>query len=294
MKHMRLNYSTSWLRTIITFFCAAIWFLSSATAKSFERVKPDDYSSRWLVGSYEIYVEMPCRIFRSPFLPTKKCSQPYIVIKQTTIGLDTYLKTSPYLNLVAGEISIGNKRMFDANYDPLKKVPISDIVIWPEKSHELFTLLMSEPDTPLKFKTRLGQGTPINVRTVVLADFEASTSETIKAIHQQYNHQEATERRNMLLALSIIGSILAFALWLVLFLIKRGRTRLQIAKQKIEMKRVARIAEDEAIREVVRNSVQKVDESELDVLRSQIKAALDVGDTETAEILLSILKKNSK
>lgn len=98
----------------------------------------------------------------------------------------------------------------------------------------------------------------------------------------------------MFLGLCLIGGVLASVLWLLLFLVKRGRTRLQMAQQKFEMKRVARIAEDEAIREAVRAGVQKVDDSELDTLRNQIKAALDVGDTDTAERLLSILKKSSK
>lgn len=272
---MPLNKSTPFLRMIFALLCIVFCFPKSATAQPVEQIKPDGFS-HWIIDGHEIYLEMPCRIFRTSFLPTKDCSQPYIVIdKQTTAGKDALLKPSLYFNLIAHPISIGDKWMFDGNDDPMRRVPISDMALGPQKSHELFTLLMSEPNAQLKFKTRSDQGAPIKARTVVLADFEASSSETIRAIHQQYDEEEATARRNMLGGLSVVGAILAFTLWLAFFLIKRGRIRLQMIKQKIEMKRVARIADDEAIREVVRSSVQRVDDSELDVLRSQIKAALD-------------------
>jgi hypothetical protein len=297
---MPLNKSTLFFRVICAIFLYHFLSFSPAIAQPIERVKQDGYSSSWLVSGYEIYVDMPCRISRTSLLPTKDCNQPYIVIKKKIAGTDTSLdslfKPDPYsyFNLIAGEISIGTKSMFDGNDDPMKKVPISDIVIGPQESHELFALLMSAPDTPLTFKTRSGTGAPIKTRRIVLADFEARTSELIGAIHRNYDQEQTTQRRDMLLGLCLIGGVLVSVLWLFLFLLKRGQTRLQTAKQKFEMKRVARIAEDEAIREVVRGSVQKVDDSELDALRSQIKAALDVGDTETAERLLSILKKSRK
>lgn len=297
---MPLNKLTLFFRVICAIFCIIFCLFNPAIAQPIERVKQDGYSSSWLVGGHEIYVEMPCRISRASLLPTKDCSSPYIVIKKKNTGtddsLDSLFKSDPYsyFNLIAGEISIGTKSMFDGNDDPMKKVPISDIVIGPQKSHELFALLMSAPDTPLTFKTRAGTGAPIKIRKIVLADFETRTSELTGAVHQNYDREQATQRRNMFLGLCLIGGILASVLWLLLFLVKRVRTRLQTAQQKFEIKRVARIAEDEAIREVVRAGVQKVDDSELDTLRNQIKAALDVGDTDTAERLLNILKKSRK
>lgn len=298
---MPLNKSTLFLRTVCAIFCITFGFFNPATAQPIERVKQDGDSGRWLVSGHEIYVAMPCSISRASLLPTKDCSGPYIVIEKKNTDTDTSLdpflfKPDPYsyFNLIAGEISIGTKSEFDGNDDPMRKVPISDIVIGPQKSHDLFALLMSAPDTPLTFKTRTGMGGPIKIRKIVLADFETRTSELIGAIHRNYDQEQATQRRNMFLGLCLIGGVLASVLWLLLFLVKRGRTRLQTAHQKFEMKRVARIAEDEAIREVVRAGVQKVDDSEIETLRNQIKAALDVGDTATAERLLSILKKSSK
>lgn len=297
---MSLNKLTPSFRAIFAIFFIIFCFFNPATAQPIERVAPDGYASSWLVSGHKIYVDMPCGVSRASFLPTKDCNQPYIVIERKIAGTDTSLdsvfKPDPYsyFNLVAGEISIGTKWMFDGNEDPLRKVPISDIAIGPQKSHELFTLLMSAPDTPLTIKTRSGTGAPIKIRKIILSDFETRSSELIGAIHRNYDQEQTTQRRNMFLGLCLIGGVLASVLWLLLSLVKRGRTRLQMAQQKFEMKRVARIAEDEAIREVVRGSVQKVDDSELDALRNQIRAALDVGDTETAERLLSILKKSCK
>lgn len=239
-----------------------------------------------MVEGYEVYVMMPCGVARSP-LPTKNCQQPYIVINRTSTGLN-------YFNLVAGKVSIGDTWMFDGNDDPMKKVPISAGMFGaPERSQELFDLLMSAPDTRITFKTRSGTGAPITIRTVVLADFVASASEEIQDTHRNFDRAQATERRDMLFATSLLIGTLALGLWLVIYLFKRGRARLLVTKQKLEMKRVARIAEDEAIRESVRGSVQKADERELGALRSQIKVALDAGDTDAAETLLNILKKNS-
>lgn len=291
---MTLNGSTRLFRAICALFFTIFCLSISATAQSVEKIKSDS-SGHWVIDGHEIYIEMPCEISRSSLLPTKVCRQPYIVIaRQRAVGDNTLLSSALYFNLVAQKISIGDKWMFDGNDDPMRRISISDMAMGPQRSQELFALLASEPNTPLKFKTRSDQSTPIKARTVVLSDFETSSSEIIGAIHQRYDLEEESARRSMLFGLLFLGALLAFALWLARFLLKRGQIGLQIAKQKIEMKRVARIADDEAIRQTVRSSVQKVDDSELEVLRSQIKIALDSGDTETAEKLLNILKKSGK
>jgi len=58
-----------------------------------------------------------------------------------------------------------------------------------------------------------------------------------------------------------------------------------------EAKRVAKIAEDEAIRQTVAMQTQKATSDELEALREQIKAALDANDTKTASNLMSLLSK---
>jgi len=93
--------------------------------------------------------------------------------------------------------------------------------------------------------------------------------------------------------MSVAISVLALALWLIFYAIKWGSKRLHAAKQKSEAVRVSGIRKDEAITEVVGGCTSKIDDSELGALRNQVKAALDAGDMETAEKLLSILKKTT-
>ncbi len=252
------------------------------------------------MSGLEIYVDMSCQISRASLLPTKDCGQPYIVIEKkipdSSNSFENLFKPNPYkyFNLLAGDISLGYKSMFESNYDPKKKVQVSDMMIGSQKSHELFIFLMSASDTPLTLKTRAGTDAPIKIQKIILTNFKKSTENFIEAIHRRYDQQQTAERQRIFFALCLSGGALASALWLLLFVVKRGRIQLQTTKQKFEMKRVARVAEDEAIREVVRISTKKIDDSELDMLRSQIKVALDADDTETAEKLLSILKKSSK
>jgi len=81
---------------------------------------------------------------------------------------------------------------------------------------------------------------------------------------------------------------------LIRFFIRRVRRKIDNVKQHIETRRVSRVAEDEAIREVVRQSVQRVDDESLAILRGQVKTSLDAGDTKTAEELLKILNGLTK
>lgn len=282
-------------QNVLPQFCAALVFFSSATALCADRIKPDGHLGRWLVDGFEIYVEAPCHISTSSLIPTKACSQPYIEIKAPKFeGSDALSRPLLYFNLRAGGISLGNKWKFDGNDDPNRKIPIADAFsgLGPQRSSELFDLLRSAPDTPLTLKLREGNG-PITTRTVILDDFKATASELIRAVNQRFDQEQSNQQRSKIVGLSAIGGALVVALLLLLFLWKWGRAKVKTAKQSLETKRVIRVAEDEVVRELVRSSIQKVDESELDALRTQIKAALDDGDTETAEKLLSILKKTT-
>ncbi len=294
--HNTSNHTTQWARKI----CAVAFALCSVanwvTAQAIERIKPDTRNS-WVVGDHEIQVDMKCWVNSQEIWPTKRCQDPEIVIdiqkKTSAAAANTRFRIAPDFNLVAKQISIGQKSMFDGNDDPMRQIPFSELATGPWKSGELFTLLSAEPNTPIVFKTRSDRRSPIQTRTIVLADFTASASDVIRQIHQRYDGEQETARGKNLTAFGVIAAILAFALWLALFVIKRVRTGIKSVKQKMQTKRVADIVEEEAIREVVRSSVQKADDSELDVLRTQIKEALDKNDTDTAEKLLTILKKNS-
>lgn len=280
--------------TVIS-ICIALCFLRTATAQTVEKISSNE-SGHWVVEGHEISAEMRCSISRSFLLPRKDCSQPYMVIRRTSGEKNVPTKTFPYFHLAAGKISIGNKAVFDEK--ALKEgVSFADMLstgVVSQTSGELFTLLMVDPNTLLTVKTRSSLDTPIRSRSIVLANFEATASGEIRKIHERYGYEAAAARRDTLFGLGILGAALASSLWLILFLVKRARIRLKAATQKNELKRVDRIAEDEIIRVAVRSRVQELNGSELDVLRNQIRAALDAGDTETAEKLLNVLKKSTK
>jgi len=264
--------------------------LGSVSAQSIEKIKPNE-NGRWVVDGFEIYLDVSCDLSGSNFIPTKNCNPPNIFIgRQVTNEKDSFLSSDIlYFKLTAKNIVLGDIWMFDGNDDPKKKVSLSDITFGTQRSGELFDLLMSEPNVKLKFMTRAGQGSAIKTSTIVLSDFEHHAEKIISEINYRYDQEEATGRRTMLIGIIVIIALLAMVLWLAIFLIGRARKQLKIVKENIEMRRVSRVAEDEAIREVVRNSVQKVDDKSLDALRKQIRAALDSGDTTTAEELLKIL-----
>lgn len=297
---MTRNKSIPLIKAICAIIYLNLSLFNSATAQPIEIVEPNGNSNSWLVSGHEIYVEISCTISRASFIPTKSCTKPHVVIKKkptdSDISSGSLFKPDQnnYFNLVIGQISIGHKWMFDGNDDPLRKIPISDIGIGPQRSHELFTQMMSSPGTPLTFMTRSGTGAPIKIRNIILENFEARALEYVELTHHNFDQEQKTQRRNMFFALILIGSVAITTLWLFIILAKRGRTRLQKAKQQFEKNRVARIAEDEKIRTMVRSCVGNTGNSEIDTLQKQIKHALDAGDTETAEKLLSIINKINK
>lgn len=265
------------------------------TSPSVEKINPDNLG-RWGVDGYEIYVSIDCSISRYTFIPTKVCRQPYIVIgRQTTAGTDSISPNrSTYFQLSAKEILVGDKWIFDGSNDSQKNRPFSEMIAsGPQRSEELFSLLMASPDTQLKFMTRAGPSSAIKTRAIILSNFKPNTDRLINQINYNFDQEENSARRRGLLGVALLVVFLSITLWGAIFLIKRGRQQLRIVKERIDIRRVVRVAEDEAIREVVRNGVQKADHSSLEALRSQIKAALDSGDTKTAEELLKLLKKLS-
>lgn len=229
---VRKSQSAAFIRAVFSIFSLSFCLLGAASAQSVEKIKPNEIN-RWVVDGYEIYVDIHCDISRTSLLPTKWCRHPFIVInKQAKNGTDIISSNSPaYFNLIAQKISLGDKWMFDGNDDPMRKVPISDMAIGPQRSEELFSLLMSEPNTRLKFLTRPTQGTAFKTRIIILSDFKQRTDDLIKAVNHRYDQEEATARRNMLIGLIVVAAFLAITLWLAIFLIKRGRKQLKVAKQ---------------------------------------------------------------
>jgi len=280
--------SRGFLLTLFIFLC----MLGSVSAQPIEKIKPNE-NGRWVVDGFEIYMDISCDLSGSYFIPTKSCNSPNILIGRQVINEKDYfpLRDILYFKLTAKNIALGDRWMFDGNDDPKKKVPLSDMTFGTQSSAELFDLLISEPNVKLKFMTRAGQGSAIKTNTIVLSDFEYRAEKIMSEINYRYDQEEATGRRNMLIGIIIIISLLVIALWLAVFLIRRARKQLKVVKENIETRRVSRVAEDEVIREVVRNAIQKIDDKSLDTLRNQIRAALDSGDTTTAEELLKILNR---
>jgi len=178
--------------------------LCSVSAISVEEIKPDyDYKSgswpRWLLGQVVLSIEVPCRISTSPFLPTKECRSPYVVIEKASSAGSMSGSALTQFHLSAGDISIGDKWAFDGNDDPKRPIPVTDLY-WGKQhnSPELFRQLMAAPDTRLVFKTRSGYGaeqTPMKIRTIVLADFDKVARQFLDETNKRYDEEQEGKRR---------------------------------------------------------------------------------------------------
>lgn len=127
-----------------------------------------------------------------------------------------------------------------------------------------------------------------------MSGFKSYAGEQIKQVNYQYATQEYEDRRSFIFGLILLAVFFGLVVMLIRFFIRRVRRKIDNVKQHIETRRVSRVAEDEAIREVVRQSVQRVDDESLAILRGQVKTSLDAGDTKTAEELLKILNGLTK
>lgn len=269
--------------------------LCGGAAQAVEKIKPNNFD-RWVVDGYEISMGMNCEISRSSFIPKKYCSQPAVVIERVRdSGRDRISFDTLYFKLVAGNIELGDKWIFDGNDDLQREGPLSYIRFGEVRSEELFKLLTSKADgLPIRFMTRSGQGAPVKSRVVVLSGFKSYAEEQIRVANYYYSQEEIKEKRKLIFTLILLAVFCGIIFMLIRYLIRGARGKIQAAKRHVDSRRVSRVAEDEAIREVVRNSVQRIDEQSLDALRNQIKAALDAGDTKAAEELLKIMNHLSK
>lgn len=237
-------------------------------------------------------MRMECSVSTYDFWPKKYCRKPYVEIgPKTNRDPNQLFSVTPYFKLVAGSIELGDKWMFDGNDDPQRRIPLSELTLGSAKSEGLFNLLMAKPGIQIKFMTRAGQGQPTKSRTIVLSGFDFYAEKTVREVDYLYSMEESEARKNKIIALAAFGGFLVVAFLLARFLIRRARNKIKVVKQNLETKRVSRAAEDEAIREVVRNSVQNADNQSLEVLKDQIKKALDAGDTKAAEELLKIMNR---
>lgn len=283
------KYIFTVLAKTITFYFMFFALPGVSIAQVAEKIGPNNMG-RWLVGDFEIYFDIKCDISRSKLWPEKYCSEPYVVVsKGVEKGQNSLSSTTQYFKLVAADIELGDKWMFDGNEDPHRQVSVADITFGSVRSAELFRLLMSKENLKITFLTRVGQGAPVKSRFIVLTGFKSYADKEIEAINSRYDQEVSDARRNLMTALVVAASFLVMAFWCVRFLLRKTRAKIVAVTEHIETRRISRVAEDEAIRVVVRESVQEASDQSLETLRNQIKVALDAGDTKTAQELLRIM-----
>lgn len=246
---------------------------------------------QWIVDGFQIGMDYNCHISRSDLIPEKYCTPPAVIIRKlNNNNQNSNSFTSGYFRLLTGNIELGDSWVFRENVDPNKPTPLRDSDLSSDRSTSLFNLLISKGDSQqIKFMTRAGSDSPIKTRNVILYGFQAYAEDQLNEINEQYTKVESEERRVFFFTIGLLILFAVIVLVGIRFLILKANRKIDAVKQHIETRRVSRVAEDEAIREVVRKSVQQVDEQSLEVLRNQIKTALDSGDTKTAEELFKIM-----
>ncbi|TXI92307.1 MAG: hypothetical protein E6Q34_06580 [Burkholderiaceae bacterium] len=285
MKGIFVGACRKWLALLFL----PLTLLVTSTSWAEEKIDPNEIGE-WIVDGFAISMRMECSVSIYDFWPEKYCKKPYVEIgPKINRDLNQLFSAPQYFKLVAGSIELGDKWMFDGNDDPQRRVPLSEITLGRVKSEDLLNLLLAKPGIQIKFMTRAGQGQPTKSRTIVLSGFDSYAKKTVQEIDYRYSMEVSEARKNKIIALAAFGGFLVVAFLLARFLIRRARSKIKVVKQNLETKRVSRVAEDEAIREVVRNSVQKAENQSLEVLKDQIKKALDAGDTKAAEELLKIM-----
>lgn len=280
--------------TTIFFLLVFQQFFLAAFAVAAEKIRQAE-SGYWIVDGFSIGLNIECEISRSNFIPKKHCTQPSISItKSYNHEQDSNHQNNYYYQISSEEIEFGNISFLKKVPDKNGLVTISDSDIRPNKlqSEKLLRALISEKDDiPLKFMTSPGQGFPIKSKVIVLTGFKTHTEKQINRINYWYDEKENDAQRGLLLGLIIILLFLVATFMLIKYLIKKTNQKIDDVKQHIETRRVSRVAEDEAIREVIRKSVSSTKDESFKMLRDQIKKALDSGDTKTAEELLKVMNR---
>lgn len=271
-------------------FILLINSLWSVTAQAVEKIYINE-DGHWVVDGFQIGMDYNCHISKSDLLPEKYCTPPAVVIRKlNNNNQNSFSFATGYFKLVTGNIELGDSLMFRENVDQNKLTPFRDYDISSDCSTSLFNLLASKSDTQqIKFMTRAGQDSPIKARNIILHGFQAYAEDQLNEINEQFDKKESEERRVFYFMVGLLILFVIIALVVIRFLITKTSRKIDDVKQHLETRRVSRVAEEEAIREVVRKSVQQVDDQSIEVLRNQIKTALDSGDTKTAEELFKIM-----
>lgn len=267
-----------------------------------ERVEPNS-SGNWRFNNFIFSINYECQIVQNFTKAEKRCLPPTLKINEEREGNNTLFRNDYFLK--AGDVFIGNGSLAG-----LSSKTIGSGNVGGKGSKALFEYLLSNPSASLNFfyeERKVPEKFGIDYyanrkkiieKNIVLSDFKEVAEKVISLADKQYDKRvEKKTNENILFIVISLAAGLAF-LWLAILVVRRikrgvivAKSKLKIAKESIHNKRVARVAEDEAVREIVRNSIKKVDDSSLEALREQIKVALNAGDTKVAEELIKILSQ---
>ncbi|MUK70156.1 hypothetical protein [Aliivibrio fischeri] len=137
--------------------------------------------------------------------------------------------------------------------------------------------------------------------TVNLMGFNEAVSAAISGT--RFDAKAEADKHNSIVGITILVLLLS-ALGTVWYIKTKAVPKVaqvivkkkQELQEKSEVRQVAKIAKEETIRETVRQSVSEASDEQINVLKQQIKEALDKDDTKTATTLMTILseKENAK
>ena len=172
-----------------------------------------------------------------------------------------------------------------------------------EMKKMLRAMVAAGDDVQVKIITLYSKGvmdTPVvksyNVR---LLDFNHSQAEAIAVAQVSVSERVNKNNSAVGFATILMSSLVLGVIWYIKTKAapKTAQViseKMQEFKEKAEERQVAKIAKEETIRQTVRQSVSEANQEQIDVLKQQIKEALDKDDTKTATTLMAILCEKEK
>lgn len=276
-------------------------FLFSFPLKAVENLFPaEEYSPIWASEHITIAVDHYCHIDKSKFIPTIECYEPYMRIQNSSP--DRYQMRR---SLMSGEpltVSIKHDDLTITNLYNEKHAIQLFLALANKENPQLLIKTIDYKSNPKSKKKYPLKERIENSRIVVLSDFKETSDRFIKGSESYYESelQELIINRVLILISTIL--FLVFIIWIFLTKIipamnkakNKVKEKISSAKDGVESNRIRKVAEDEAVRTVIRNEINNASSDEIEVLKVQIKAALDASDMKTATHLISLLNKTDK
>lgn len=242
----------------------------------------DDYSWKWKIGNVELSILQNCHTI-TPFEPIV-CNEAYLYLASENQKSSAFSDDVPTFDKPHAKLSVGRLKIDDYTND----------------GAEIFRTLMQADQAIVRLTTiyyPADSQTPIKTEEdIILGNFQEQALETIH-FWKLYSEERRAEKEKKII-LKTLAAIVGFVITMILVITKllpyvRRKTQAiyRSSRKSQEIKRSLRVAEDEAIRQTVRLEINSATDEELQALKQQVKAALDSGDTETANNLTGILRK---